>query len=314
MIKENKIFNKNIEGGINIDNVKSLSVRTIEFDHVLREMRVRYIFDEYMPQEKYVDLNICSVTEEYDGYEEKGIHVIDDTNNFVNGYKVVELSNHKFGYIKEETNELMPFYFEVALNFNDYGLAMIGKRSSVAWIDKNFGYIEIGGGFCKPPITLTIEKICTYLNHEMGFKSFSRVCNFSGNQVPLSMVSNSHVYDNDFPPIKNEPFYNAAYVDVNGMFKEFTYYDGKFKSYADTAFSTGTSFNELGYALASSMDIVGEDANQQMVSDINGHYILFDNGIYCNMETYQKLCIEHGGTISSIKENLEKRKNLILIM
>lgn len=312
MIKENKIFNKNIEGGVNIDNVKSLSVRTIEFDHVLREMKVRYIFDEYMPQEKYVDLNICSVKEEYDVYKEKNIHVIDDTNNFVNGYKVVELSNHKFGYIKEETNELMPFYFEVASNFNDYGLAMVGKRSSVAWIDKNFGHINMMSGFCKPPITLTIENICEYLNHEMAFKSYSKICNFSGKQVPLSMVSISHVYDNDFPPIKNQPFYNASYIDINGKYKEFMYYDGNFKDYMDTAFHTGTSFNELGYALASTMNIVGERSNKQMVSDINGHYILFDNGIYCNMEIFQKLCIEHGGTISSIKEDLEKRKILTL--
>lgn len=312
MTKVNKIFDKNIDGGINIDNVKSLSIRSIEGDYPLHKMKVRYIFDEYMPQEKHIDLNLCSVTEEYDGYKEKSIHVIDDTNDFVNGYKVVELSNHKFGYIKEETNKLIPLYFEVALNFNDYGLAMVGKRNSVAWIDKNFGYIEVIGGFCKPPAILTIENVCEYLNHEMAFKSFSRVCEFSNNQVPLSMVSISHVCDSDFPPIKNQPFYNAAYVDINGMVKQFTYYDGNFSNYPDTAFITGISFNELGYALASNMDIIGERGNKEMVDNIKEQYILFDNGIYCNMETYRKLCIQNGGVIPSIKEDLEKKKILTL--
>lgn len=60
------------------------------------------------------------------------------------------------------------------------------------------------------------------------------------------------------------------------------------------------------------MNIVGEGDNKEMVNDINNQYILFDNGIYCNMETYQKLCIEYGGIVSSIKQDLEKRKILTL--
>lgn len=198
MIKENTILNKKIDGGINIDKVKSLSVRVIEGDSALGNIKVKYIFDEYTPQEKYAIINICSTKKEY---QETDIHVINDTNNFINGYKVVELSNHKFGYVKEETNELMLFYYDVALNFNNYGLAMVGKRSSVSWINKKFEFVSSYGEFYGI-LTPTKEAIFEFLNSGMAHNSFSRICNFGDNEVPLSMVSASHISNNYFPPIK----------------------------------------------------------------------------------------------------------------
>lgn len=45
--------------------------------------------------------------------------------NFVNGFARVLLSNGKFGYVDEDDN-LMPYSFDIAFDFNELGFAMVG--------------------------------------------------------------------------------------------------------------------------------------------------------------------------------------------
>lgn len=61
---------------------------------------------------------------------------------FINGFKVVRFKNGEFGYIRESDNKLMPYRFDVATDFNSYGLALVGKNCKVNYIDENFQVFE----------------------------------------------------------------------------------------------------------------------------------------------------------------------------
>lgn len=71
--------------------------------------------------------------------------IVDEGNEFVNGFKRVRNNYGQYLYIKEEGNILLPYIFDVATDFNNLGFAMVGKCSEVAWINKNFQITEKRG-------------------------------------------------------------------------------------------------------------------------------------------------------------------------
>ena len=47
--------------------------------------------------------------------------------------------------LSEKDNILLPYRYDIATDFNEYGFAMIGKNGKVSWIDKKFNYLNIEG-------------------------------------------------------------------------------------------------------------------------------------------------------------------------
>ena len=48
----------------------------------------------------------------------KSDEIVDDSNNFVNGFKVVKTANGEYAYVREADNSLLPFRYDIAFDFN----------------------------------------------------------------------------------------------------------------------------------------------------------------------------------------------------
>lgn len=196
----------------------------------------------------------------------KSEKIIDDSNEFVNGFKVVQTENGEYAYVRESDNVLLPFRYDVAFDFNQYGFAIVGKDGSVSWIDTTFKYLNLEGEFVEEEIDKSYSK----------FSGWQGISEFSEGSIPLSRV-----YDG------RNSYGKIAYLGIDGKFKEFYKYDGEIlEHWLDTTFNNWTEFNENGYAMA------------------NGN-MLFARGYCCSYADLMKICTEKG-FITSISEVAEK--------
>lgn len=196
----------------------------------------------------------------------KSEKIIDNSNEFVNGFKVVQTENGEYAYVRESDNNLLPFRYDIAFNFNQYGFAIVGKDGSVSWIDTTFKYLNLKGEFVEEELDESYSE----------FSGWQGVTEFSEGSIPLSRV-----YDG------RNSYGKIAYLGTNGKLKEFYKYDGEInEDWARTIFMTGTSFDENGYAMA--------DGN-----------MLFARGYYFSYADLIKICNEKG-FITSISEDAEK--------
>lgn len=195
--------------------------------------------------------------------------IIDDSRGFVNGFKVVQLDNKEYAYVKEEGNTLLPFRYDVATDFNEYGYAMVGKDGKVSWIDKNFKYLN--------------SKYEMVNEDSSKFNGFLSVSDFSKGEHPLSKVC-SCSYD------WNK---KTSYFGVDGKIKEFSRYDGKIIRDNDSIknFSYySEDFNDKGYATAN-----------------NDWLILLSSGYYLSVKDLIKIC-EEKGFLDTISSRIEKQE------
>lgn len=205
---------------------------------------------------------------EYDGYKKtivsinlplgvrpiKTDEIIFENKSFVNGFKVVKTKNGEYGYIREEDNALLLYRYDVALDFNEYGFAMVGKDGYVTWINKNFEYLDTLGKMTKE-------------QNGIPYKAWKKVDAFSKSEIPLSRMV-QRWYDIDA----------YSYMDTSGNLKGFIRYSRGIdlnhysKNYI---FSTSTSFNEQGYATS-------------------GTYILNSKGYFMDVRDLIKKCFDNG--------------------
>lgn len=202
--------------------------------------------------------------------------IVEDTNDFINGFKVVQTANGEYGYVRESDNILLPYRYDVASDFNQYGFAMVGKDGSVSWIDKSFKYLNSFGDM----VDEDLDDDCS------EFKGWGEVNNFSEGEIPLSRV-----YDG------RNTYGITYYFGINGQFQTFCEYNGEINDFLSVSrFNEGTDFDKTGYAMA------------------NG-YMLFAKGYYLSYKDLIKLCKEKG-FINIICEDaekcLEKEKGRIL--
>ncbi len=202
---------------------------------------------------------------------EKSFDIIDDSRDFVNGFKVVQTANKEYAYVREEDNELLPYRYDIAADFNEYGYAMVGKDSKVSWIDRNFRYFD----FNKE----------TFLDEEKGeyvrFNGFLSVSDFSKGEHPLSKMCRLG-YGN-----------TVSYLGTDGKFKEFSKYDGEkiWENNSNKIFSYwSTDFNDKGYANAN-----------------GGSLILLSSGHYLTAKDLIRIC-EEKGFLDTIGSRIEKQE------
>lgn len=160
----------------------------------------------------------------------KSSKIVDENSNFVNGFKVVKTSNGEYAYVRESDNCLLPFRYDVAFDFNEFGYAIVGKDGSVSWINKDFKYLNLQGEMVEEKLDKSWAE----------FEGWQGVTAFSKGDIPLSRV-----YDG------RNKYGKIAYFGTDGKFKEFYQYDGKIKTHLPrVTFSSGTTFNEKGLARA----------------------------------------------------------------
>ena len=152
-----------------------------------------------------------------------------DTCEFIHGFKVVKLENGYYSYVKELDNTLMPYEFDLAFNFNEYGLAMVCKDGMASWINKEFKYVNSKG-----------ELVPCQSSNQNEFEGWQAIFAFSNSDIPLSRVY-----------CGKEEYGKTSYIDTEGKVKKFYQYDGDIKKDRFIKeFYTGTDFTEKGYAKA----------------------------------------------------------------
>jgi len=181
--------------------------------------------------------------------------IVEQNKNFVNGFKLVRTSNGEFGYIRESDNELLPYRYDIAFDFNEYGLAMVGKDGDVSWIDKDFNYIN-----------LECEKVQEDLDYNYGdFKAWQTIEQFSKGEKPIAKL----YYGRD-------TYAKIRYIDASGNLMSFRNFDGKIRdNLTTTYFSSGTSFNKDGIART-------------------GRSYLFARGYYIDYDDILEMAISRG--------------------
>lgn len=197
--------------------------------------------------------------------------IINSESEFVNGFKVVQTANGEYAYIREYDGVLLPYRYDIASDFNDYGFAMVAKDGNTTWINKNFQYLSKNGDMID-------ENLDDELYKYHKFEGFQKVYKFSTGKYPLSLV-----YDG-----RNRYAY-SFYFSTEGKRKEFYQFDGSF-NYEYTFDSFGSvDFGDKDYIMI-------------------GQGILFSKGYYCPLKYFFELC-EKKGIISNIFENIDTSFN-----
>lgn len=156
--------------------------------------------------------------------------VIDDSHEFMNGFKVVKTKNGECAYIREKDNKMLPYRYDVASDFNEHGFAMVAKSGMVTWINKDFQYLSAIGNMVDE---IDISERSSRMN------GWEAVFQFSKGDIPLSRI-HSRSYCN-----------RVSYFGIDGEIKTFQPYDGKEKvSTKSYKFWNAVDFDEDGYAIS----------------------------------------------------------------
>ena len=203
----------------------------------------------------------------------KSFDIIDDTRDFVNGFKVVQTANKEYAYVRED-NFLLPYRYDIATDFNEYGYAMVGKDGSVSWINRNFRYFDV-----------TKEKFLEEENVSFAFNDIRSINDFGKGKYPLSKM----VYKKVLHYYEEE----TVYLGVDGKIKQFSKYDGEkisennsMKEFSEQS----TNFNNKGYATANA-----------------GSLILLSSGHYLTVKDLIRIC-EEKGFLDAINSRVEKQE------
>ena len=231
----------------------TIKVESIESENIVaaspNEFITRYIINKDNDTRMYI---VVKKSKYYP--KEKSNEIVANDANFINGFKVVKTINGEFAYIREEDNKLLPFRYDVAMNFNEYGYAMVGKNGTVSWIDKTFRYLNIHG-------RMADEKENTIWG---SFEGWNKIDNFSESNNPLSRI----IYTDN-------KYIRVAYLNTDSKLQSFCQYNGKFTDNDKQVFEYGEVFNEKGQAWA-------DDC------------ILFDQGFYITKADLLRLCDKNG--------------------
>lgn len=163
----------------------------------------------------------ASIKERHLGFE--GIVSPKVPQNFIHGYKVVLTNRGECAYVRESDGKLLPYRFDFATNFNEYGFAMVAKDGKVTWMNESFECLVSNGQM---------------VDNTTSFKdAFLEISNFSGTKQPLSKCK----IDTDL----------SCFFSTDGKVKQFfAYEDGQLSSRGTIVFRGVTDFNDDGYAFA----------------------------------------------------------------
>ncbi|HBA37304.1 MAG TPA: hypothetical protein DCY94_01145 [Firmicutes bacterium] len=176
--------------------------------------------------------------------------IVDWSGEFVNGFMVVRFEDGLFGYVSEETREVMKPRFTIASDFDKYGYAMVGLRKGVSFIDRNFDIFLGNWQNC----VSDIEQSAMAYN----LSGISRaITKFSEGSIPLASVLEDR---------------NLYFIGPDGNYQFFKRYDGTVgeNERYKFCFNAIKLFNPSGY-------LILDDE------------VLFASGFYCTKDSLWKL-------------------------
>ncbi|MBR4261867.1 MAG: hypothetical protein IKQ35_00700 [Bacilli bacterium] len=204
----------------------------------------------------------------YNSYVGSDDDVIESEEEFTNGFKVVMLNSGQFGYVRESDNRLLPNRYDIALNFNEYGFAMVGRDGRVSWVNSELKYQSI----------LSEEMIED--DPEDRFTGWEVIHSFSEGEEPLSLMSKTgrREYREEIGGYYDTS--TCSYLTIDGSKKKFRKFDenGINREYYSTRFSYGEPFNNRGTSKVL-LTMYGE----------NKEYLILASGYYMNIETFVNL-------------------------
>ncbi len=154
---------------VKLPNLKTLEVK--ESNDPLHNEYVAEFDDEFMSGTVTIK---AKKTNDYYGTEHDTIK--ESSDKFVNGFKVVRLDNGKYSYVRESDNQLVPFKYDFACDFNEYGMAMVAKGGYVTWINTDFE-VSISG-----LLNMYEDK------SDINFVGWHKITEFSNGKTPLSIM------------------------------------------------------------------------------------------------------------------------------
>lgn len=194
-----------------------------------------------------------------------------NSSEFVNGFKVVQTSNLEYAYIRESDGMLLPYRYDVASPFNEYGYAMVARDGNATWINKDFQYFS-------KDFKMVDDKADSYYYRHNEFNAFQEVSQFSSGKYPLSKL-----YD------RREEIAKTIYFNKEGNKQDFYIFEGNFNG--------GAKFEEL--------DNISFDDKDYIVTS---HGILFSKGYYCPSRYALELC-ESCGVIDELLDSIDSSYN-----
>ena len=189
-------------------------------------------------------------------------------------FTLVYLANNTYAY-QNACGTLLPYRFDYATTFNEYGLAMVCLNGKVTWMNDNFEMLTYG------------EK----LKDEDNFDGFDKVHNFSAGNNPLSLVD--HIVSGMG---ENESMKIYFYVTPELKFKKFYKFDGQLAKIYENCFTYANNFSN-DFTKAGTL--------------FDEHLLLSSEGYYVNSEYVIKYVMEHGISspiFHSIDRLLRERK------
>lgn len=194
--------------------------------------------------------------------------IIESNSGFVNGFKVVKTANGEYAYIRESDGILLPYRYDIASDFNQYGFAMVAKDGNATWINKSFQCLSKNGKMVEEDMEGKYSKY-------RKFEGFQQVYNFSTGAYPLSRVYEGR-----------DGRANSFYFSPEGKRKEFYKFDGSFNHFFPISTFGNTDFKDKDY-------IISE----------NG--IIFAKGYFCSLKYVLDFC-KQNGTVSAIFETADE--------
>ncbi len=261
----------------------------IRGDGIEKVKRVRYIFtfgEENEQKELAIEKPIDDI--ESDDFT---IDWENSSDGFHFGYRLVRFVDGTFGYVKkgngEEVEEVCPFKFDIASEFNVHGLAMIGKNGCVNWIDHNFEYLSLSGNkiSCKNVLRENVLR-----GGEWEFLS-----DFPKGSDPLSTMFTSRFHKEG----------KVVYLKSDGSIQVFRRFDGNILDEQQSVFGPGNfarrelSFRDKGF-------IWFGPEGYKVLQD----KILFAKGYYSTLEDVLQIASKSGVNVLNDTQTFIKRLHL----
>ena len=219
--------------------------------------------------------------------------VIVEEEDFVEGFKRVRLENGEYGYIREIDGTLLPYRFDIASDFNEYGFAMVGKGCEVAWIDKAFNYLNMLGHLTPCPHgykRISMEHGIYGYTNSFSEHGWTAIADFSDGEYPLSLM---------LKKMPSGPY--TSYMTKEGSLQKFYDYDGAIRE------SYHTMFGIENYPKDMSIEKESFDSDGTKVLATG---ILYARGYFCSLKNILELG-ENGAMVHEIeKDIIEKQKTV----
>ena len=118
-------------------------------------------------------------------------YAIIDKNNFCNGFRLVKFSDESYGYIYQQGGYVDFHRYDIATNFNKYGIAMVAKYGTVSFIDTNFNYLQLTELDKEIFFKMVEEDTANYLD----FKGIYEISKFSLGKAKVKAIHNNIEYE-----------------------------------------------------------------------------------------------------------------------